>query len=210
VNLKNVERLNGKSLKGTWYRALQPQYYRHALRTEHTAALPSRFNPGNGSFETLYLAESPEVALFEVGALLGSPYFGLGSLIVREPRRSWIMTEVDVSLHGVAELHSASVQEMLDVTAQMLTGDWAGYQMRRDSDSVNSPRGFAPTQLLGEALYRHEPIEAFTTVPARVPTRQSLIIFPKKVGTWSQVIFRNPFTRDRINSISGGEIVPPA
>jgi hypothetical protein len=158
----------------------------------------------------LYLAETPEVALFEVGALLGSPYFGLGSLIVREPRRSWIMTEIEVSLHGVAQLHVVSEQEKIDVTAQLLTGDWTGYLKRKDSDSVNGPRGIAPTQALGNALYRHPSFEAFTTVSAKVPTHRTLVIFPKKVGTRSQVIFHNPFTRDRINSISGGEVVPPA
>jgi hypothetical protein len=64
---------------GTWFRAIRPQFHATALATVHTATTRSRFNAGpllpvRQQFEILHLAETPQVALFEVGALLGSPF----------------------------------------------------------------------------------------------------------------------------------------
>ena len=56
-------------LSGTWYRAIQLKFLPTALSTSHTQTIPSRFNAGSlntNPFETLYLAENHQVALFEV------------------------------------------------------------------------------------------------------------------------------------------------
>jgi len=52
-----------------------PSTCRRALGTKHTIRVPSRYNPAQRRrgppFPILYLAENHQVALFEVGALLG-------------------------------------------------------------------------------------------------------------------------------------------
>ena len=48
-----------------------------SARHSHTATTPGRFNSGSltrPGFEILYFAEDHQVALFEVQALVGSPY----------------------------------------------------------------------------------------------------------------------------------------
>jgi RES domain len=81
-----------------WYRAIQPQHWTIALRTAHTSRIPSRFSPAtnaNPAFPILYLAEDHQVALFEVGDLLGSPY--PGGVYVPNPHQAWIVLNVRVT-----------------------------------------------------------------------------------------------------------------
>jgi hypothetical protein len=82
----------------------------------------------NPAFPILYLAEDHLVALFEVGALLGSPY--PGGNYVPNPRQSWVILNVQVTLEAVADLTDPAEQYRLGTTAQELTGDWRGYQLR--------------------------------------------------------------------------------
>lgn len=66
---------------GTWYRALQFQHLPTALQTSHTKHFPSRFNEGPTAvqpFEVFYAAQDHLVAMCEVQALLGSPYWPPG------------------------------------------------------------------------------------------------------------------------------------
>lgn len=74
MNLSNCGTLRTTPQTGTWFRAIQPQHQPTALQTSHSSRIPSRFNEGNNAFEILYLAEDHLVALFEVQALLGSPF----------------------------------------------------------------------------------------------------------------------------------------
>lgn len=116
----------------TWFRAVQPQFWQTALATTHTTDIASRFNAGVNAmphFETLYLAENPMVALFEVEALFGDPSL-LGNVVVR--------------LGRVADLTDPAAQDVLGTTAQELTGDWEGYEQRGPTTTRNvraaSPR----------------------------------------------------------------------
>ena len=153
MNLGAVASLTLRPERNTWYRAVDPRYLPTALSTAHTPRIPSRFSPGplaTRPFEILYLAESHMVALFEVGALFGSPTVPGGT--VPHPAGSWTVIPVQVQLSNVADLTNVSEQGRLDTNVQELTGDWRGYQLRGPGTSVSLPTGTAPTQELGEAL----------------------------------------------------------
>ena len=177
-----------------WFRAIHPQHWRQALATAHTAAIPSRYSPGTGrqSFEVLYLAEDPQVALFEVGALLGSPHPG-GSYLPN-PRQPWLILNVQITLQAVADVTRVVEHHKVGTTAQELTGDWRCYQLRHANVSVSQPTGLAPTQELGQAIYNLKTIEGFRSISARVPTHMNLVVFPKRLRRGSSIIFSDPET----------------
>lgn len=164
MNLAACATVSVTPLTGTWYRAIQPHHLASALNTSHTKLIPSRFNEGSSAspqFEVLYLAENHLVALFEVQALLGSSHTPGG--VVPHPRRAWTILNVSVNLQAVADLTDTVTQSMLATTAQELTGDWRGYQLRGPSASVKWPVGPAPTQQLGSALHSTRNLERFIT-----------------------------------------------
>jgi hypothetical protein len=150
---------------------MQPQFWPTALQTAQSMVNPSRFNAGasaNPPFEVLYLAENPQVALFEVGAMLGTPTQPGG--VLPHPRLAWIVINVRVQLQKVADLTVVAQQRLLATSAQELTGDWDGYQLRGPTTSVSEPAGTAPTQALGAALYQVPDLEGFALSPLPCPT----------------------------------------
>ena len=183
-------------LTGTWFRAIQPQYWQTSLQTSHTRTIPGRFNPGNQpapGFEVLYLSENPMVALFEVEALFGSPMSAGGA--IANPRHAWLIINVDLQLQEVADLTNVSgAQSPLQTSAQELTGDWRGYQQRTSQTSITSPIGLAPTQELGNSLHGVPNLEAFQTLSAKLPYHRNLVIFPQKLMPGSRVRFTHPAT----------------
>jgi hypothetical protein len=88
---------------------------------------------------------------------------------------------VDVQLQTVADLTQESQQQLLETTAQELTGDWRGYQQRSPATSVSQPVGVAPTQSLGAALFAVPGLEGFRTLSAKLPYYSNLVIFPPEV-----------------------------
>jgi hypothetical protein len=195
VNLAACRTLVTKPENRVWYRALQPQYWPTALGTAHTTRFPSRYSlatEAKPAFPVLYLAEDHQVALFEVEAMIGS---GLpGGHSVPNPSHAWVILNVQVTLHAVADLTDPSEQGKLLTTAQELTGDWRRYLVRKAHMSVSQPTGPAPTQLLGAALHRVRGLEGFRTVSARVPTHMNLVVFPDKLRRGSSIVFKNPAT----------------
>src|SRR5262245_13942954 len=109
MNLGNCGGLRIGPLTGTWYRAIQPQHLQTALRTSHTKRFPSRFNEGHNLFEILYLAGDHIVALFEVQALLGSPFQNW----VPNPYAAWIILNVNVTLQRIADLRQLTEQQLI-------------------------------------------------------------------------------------------------
>jgi RES domain-containing protein len=195
VKLAACGALGTKPENRVWYRALQPQHWPTALATAHTTRIPSRYNSAShaqSTFPLLYLAEDHRVALFEVDALLGSAL--PGGHYVPNPSQAWVILNVQVTLHAVADLTATAEQARLLTTAQELTGDWRGYLARQAPMSVSQPTGPAPTQLLGEALHRVRGLEGFRTVSARVPTHMNLVVFPDKLRRGSSITFTNPAT----------------
>jgi hypothetical protein len=76
MNLAAVAGLPARSIAGVRYRAVDPKYLSTALGYSHTSRFASRYYEGPTAaapVEIVYLAENPLVALFEVGALFGSP-----------------------------------------------------------------------------------------------------------------------------------------
>lgn len=182
MKLSACRRLSLRPIHSTWFRAIATKHWRTALKTDHTPEVTTRFSPGKAAgtpIEILYLAESPLVALYEVGAIFGPP-----GRPVANPHQSKIVTiDVDVRLHSVADLSDPAQQELLDVSVQELTGNWDTY-----------PPGLAPTQRLGEALYRTRGVEGFVAISARMPPNRTLIVFPQKLRKGSELVFQEDIT----------------
>ena len=146
--------------------------------------------PPRQRFPTLYLAESPSVALFEIKAVLGSPF--LPGMSVPHPRKAGhVMLTVKVVLQDVADLTDvSSAQVPLGTSAQELTGDWFGYQWRNPMTSIAAPTGIAPTQELGLALARTG-VEGFRSISSPVPDHKTLIVFPENLKSGSSLIVKD-------------------
>lgn len=151
-------------------------------------------------FQILYLAENHLVALFEVGALLGSPATPGASL--PSPHSSWTLLNVAVHLSKVLDFTDPARQQYLATTAQELTGDWRGYQLRGQCGTVSLPVGIAPTQALGQTLFNEPGLEGLFTLSAKVPYHRVLVVFPQKLAPKSKVSWHNPVT-NKTESIVG-------
>jgi hypothetical protein len=175
----------------TWYRATELSYAAVPINTAHTKAVISRFSPGPGAnppFAILYLGDSPLVAQFEGEFLWGSPLSPGG--VLPSPRPC-VTVNVMVQLQRVADLTKKSEQDLLETTAQELTGDWRGYQHRASALAlVREPIGTAPTQALGEALFSTPAVEGFRTLSAKLPYHVILGVFPEKMYVGSHLEFR--------------------
>jgi len=168
----------------TWFRAVQPQFWQTALASRQTLTRATRFNGGATApapFETLYLAENPMVALFEVEALYGDP--SVPGSVIPHPQKAYITLNVQVALSRVTDLTDDAAQASLKTSAQELTGDWRGYRQRGRNTTVQQPSGDAPTQSLGAALSSVADLEGFLTLSARIPYHEVLVIFPQKLQT---------------------------
>jgi RES domain-containing protein len=179
----------------TWYRALQTHFLATALSTRHTRTVSSRFSaaaPDSPGYEILYLAENHAVALLEAQALLGSPVTPGG--IVPHPHSTWTILNVAVRLQAVADLTDMETQDRLETTAQEITGDWLGYRLRGPETTLKGPTGPAPTQELGNALFRVPALEGFRTISAKVPYQEILVVFPEKLLPGSSISWLNPLT----------------
>lgn len=196
MNLKACRSLAKSPLQGTWYRAIQLQFYHSLLAIAHTGTIPGRYNAGNPAhpgFQILYLAEDPLVAHFEVQALLGSIY--PGSTYIPNPNTSWAVINVQVQLARVVDLTRPSQRSLIQTSVQELTGDWRGYLLRNPQAALGPPYwSNVPTQRLGHALHAVRDLEGFVSYSARVATRRNLIVFPAKMRAGSFLRFSNPVT----------------
>jgi hypothetical protein len=192
VNLGACRKLDKTPETGTWYRAVRLAYINTPINTAHTKGTPSRFSAGPDAsppFEILYLTETPQVAQFEIGALMGDPLAVGGTLSSPD---SFAVVSVKVVLQRVADLTLVMQQELIETTAQELTGDWRGYQYRAENAStIKEPVGTAPTQNLGEALFGVRGIEGFRVPSAKLPYHCNLVIFPQKMFKGSSLEFRD-------------------
>ncbi len=196
MKVAGCSRLALSAETGDWFRAVDLKFWniKDPLYTAHTKPIPTRYNPGSlltpsEQFEVLYLAENPQVALFEVGALLSSP-----TAPVATSKTSWIHAVVHVNLQKVADLTTVAEIKKIGTTFQELTGDWEGYADRAALSSMKKPVEAAPTQQLGATLFRATDAEAFFAYSARVPTHRILVIFPEKLKINSYLRFQDPKT----------------
>jgi RES domain-containing protein len=197
----DLDRLAVISVAGTWYRAIRLSHTSTALAVAHTSSIASRFNAGGAEtrpFTLLYLGENHMVALMEVRALLGSPLHAPGLLPV--PTLTWAILPVNVNLQRVVDLTEPTQTNVLDLSAQELTGDWEGYDLRRVMGSVPGPIGRAPTQQLGAELRHHrssthpDGFEGVLIPSAQVPYMKNLVIFPQNLQPTSTVDWKSPVT----------------
>ena len=89
MKLRNCGRLAQHPLSGHWCRALNLKNYPTRLATDHTRTAASRSSSANKAVplhRNFYLAENHQVALFEAGAMLGSP-----NDPIADPRRSLLL-----------------------------------------------------------------------------------------------------------------------
>ena len=205
MNLAACANLPRTSENAVWYRLVHPRYMKRGLNSAQTKVAFSRFNPGSflvarARFATLYFAESPFVAQFEMGGMVGSPAPGAH---FPHPRKSFVSLNVQINLQDVMDLTDVnSAQTPLGTNAQELTGDWDGYHTRTAMTSVSSPTGIAPTQELGRALYATG-VEGFRSISARVPYAKTLTVFTDKLRSGSWLSYVDPTTG------TGHRIGPP-
>ncbi len=103
MNLAACKRLTLQPINAIWYRAISAEHWETVLRTEQTMHSPTRYNPGQTSktpFETLYLAENPLVAYYEIGALFGPP----DQSVAHPAKRKVFPIDLSVRLSSVADL----------------------------------------------------------------------------------------------------------
>lgn len=172
---------------GIWWRAVAPAFRATVASTSYTKSARSRFSAGAGRFQLLYLAEDPVVAQAEYGALLGK-IWAPGSWMLN-PARTPVLVSANVNLSKVADLTDPTVQATLHTTAQEVTGDWDGYNLRGRVGSVATPTGDAPTQSLGEALHATG-FDGAIAISARIPYARVLLVFPGNLeGGSNSVLF---------------------
>ena len=128
------------------------------------------------SFQFLYLGETHQVAIHEVGALLGDP-----NAPVSNPKGSWAILSLSVVLDQVVDLTDSTQQRIIRTNQSELTGNWVNYA------------GVSPTQHLGEALYHLPGLVGFIFGSSKVPAN-CLAIFPDKLSARSSVTFDNEMT----------------
>jgi hypothetical protein len=176
MKVSACDKLSRHPLTGHWYRALNLKYWKSRLSTEHTKAVRSRFSAATLSsplYRILYLGENHQVAIYEVGALLGDPNEPISS-----PKGSWLLMSVNVRLHQVVDLSEPAQHKLISTNDQELTGAWA-----------NTP-GRAPTQDLGAALYALTDLEGFVFPSSKAGSR-NLAIFMDKLDVRSSITFQN-------------------
>jgi RES domain len=179
MKLSGCGRLSLSPLTGQWFRALNLRHWNTRLSTDHSKVYSSRFSdasPAVPSYRMLYLGENHQVAIFEVGALLGDP-----NDPVSNPRGSWALMSIQIKLHHIADLSDSHQQKIISTNHQELTGSW-----------INSPKP-VPTHELGAALHAVAGLEGFL-FPSAKSNGRNLAIFMDKLTKRSSVLFFNELT----------------
>jgi hypothetical protein len=197
------------SVTGTWQHAATIGKPGKALRMTTKGLTPAaeyvraRFNPGilrSPGIETLYLALGRDTALFEKRAQFGNPY-GPTSQFIAGPRlNTTAVIDVDVNLRSVVDLTDLGNHHLLDTTAQELTGDWLGYELRGQaapSVVLTAPTGAAPTQQLGWELFQMPNVEGIKYISALVSVTCCLVVFTHKLQRPSSLAWHDPNTGSR-------------
>jgi len=121
----------------------------------------------------LYLGENHQVAIFEVGVLLGDPDDPISN-----PKGAWALMSIQVTLHHIADISDPAQQKIISTNHQELTGSW-----------INSPRP-VPTHRLGAALHAVPDLEGFL-YPSAKSNNRNLAVFMDKLTKRSSISFLN-------------------
>lgn len=160
--------------QATTYRAVQDKYRQTPLSAVGSIRVGGRYNP-KGVFEALYLAESPEIALGEVGFSRSS-----GGKFETQPLAPYLLLSVQVKLQQVIHLEDWLAE--LDVTFEDLLAPWRHLQNE----------GKLPlTQALGTAAL-NVGLEGLI-VPSRLRGgADNLVVFPSNLQTESSIEVFDP------------------
>jgi RES domain-containing protein len=168
-------------VQGIWYRAVEAQHASTPLASTHTARRAGRFQDGSPQrpgIEVIYLTDNPQVALYEVRAVIGSPLPGQDSAPNPNPR-AWTIYPITVALQSVADLTLDAQLQSLDTSVQELTGDWFGYTLRPQHQNAPPPYfTHVPTQQLAITLHQTDLFEGLMSYSAVDPRHRNLIVFP--------------------------------
>ena len=167
-----VVRLTARPLGGVAFRLIHARYAVTALSAIGSLRRGGRYN-APGTFEALYLADSPVTALREVEALVQTE---AGLLGVKGPPR--ILLSVEYALSAVADLADPEIQAAIGTDPDELCVPW------RPLNARGRP---PPTQELGAAIRATRRLEAVKVPSARDRTAHNLVIFPDRLATDSIV-----------------------
>lgn len=196
-------------VSGTWNHAATSGYPGRILRVTPRGVASAagyartRFNPGNArtpGFELLYLALDQNTALLEKQAQFGSPYAQPVTYIPAPRMSRTVVIDVTVDLQNVIDLTDINAHAALSTTAQELTGDWMGYEVRgmvSRSPVLTAPVGEAPTQTLGWELLQEPGVEGLRVISAKDSTTCCLVIFTHKLSRPGSLVWDDPNTKQR-------------
>jgi RES domain len=155
------------------------------LLTAHTQQAPgaalvvAHCCQSSAQFQILYFAEDHQTALFEFGAMVGSPH--IPGRAIPNPGVPSLVLNVQITLQQVFDLTQVrSAQVPLQTTDR--------YQSRSPMTSVTAPIGLAETQTLGEALFQTG-IEGFRSLSVKIPYARTLMVFPTNLRRGSSIVY---------------------
>ena len=191
MNLSSVPTLPTVPRTGTWYRATPPQFYPASIfQLSYTPRIASRFSAGPYSqppYQTLYLAQTPEMALLETENVYGR----IGNTVAN--LHAVTLYAVEVQTFRLVNLIDPGVQARLQTSTQELTGNWTIYGANMPTSPFPVFLPTAPTQLLGAALFA-EGFEGLIAPSAKDPRFPSLMLFPQNLQANSIVTHTDPAT----------------
>ena len=142
----------------------------------------SRFSSPFVSYELIYLALTPVLALLEVQALARSLHSP--SPLAVAVHKYWVFP-VTVDGIDVVDFGNPNERTLVEASAQEMTGDWRSYPIRTSAGShlvVRSHVRDAPTQVLGENLDLDPKIAGFLAPSAYDAGVSNLVVFANKVS----------------------------
>jgi RES domain-containing protein len=163
-------KLPTQALEQTFFRVIHAKYAATALSAVGSYRFGGRYNPA-GSFEVLYLADSPVTALEEVEALLRS---GEALQGVKGPPR--ILLSVDCVLQSAIRL--GNYLPVLGLSLADLRASWRD-RLRRGDTPI--------THTLGSLAYQRGDVESLLVPSAKNPEAFNLAVLPERLRQGSSL-----------------------
>jgi RES domain-containing protein len=173
------------AIKATYFRFIGLQYLQSPLSAIGSILFGGRYNLKN-SFETLYLAPSPEIAIKE----------SVRGFSVKFPPK--IVMSIEVNVQNVIDLGDSEILEKLKLDSKELSCAWRKVQ--------NLDNEEAYTQKIGRAVFSCGHFEAIRYPSALVKKQHNLAVFPERLLKESVIKIYDP---DRIiEQVIQGKQVP--